>query len=615
MSKVDPLIDITSTYSAVAPLNENFDAIEEAFDNTLSLDGSAPNAMGADLDMNHFRVKNVGAPSSASDAVRLSDLEGVIAADGSDLAILATSIGASMIGAADGSTVQDSLEQDGIRAVSSYGTIDTTGHAATTLTAAFSDQGLGGTLYVDEDIAIGTANIANPGVAFLGQQPISYNAGAGDGGVVINKIGHNPYLLSWGLERLSQQFLNKVRAGTACKVIIIGDSNAASWWGSRFASRLAGIPGVTVVNNAVGSSTLDDWYNNTGTINGTGKDFASTMTANPDLLIDCYAGDTNGPYFGGTAASFDTLQAIVYAAIRAHTNGGKAAMGLLAVTGAPMRDGGAMSVEGGAKRDELHSARVRASTIRNCNASGVKAAFFDLNARFCDAELADLDSDVHTQNSLLDMAADSLLEWLLPPAYRGGAAIYIGDKATADLPDTYSDNISAFRIDDGAFDGFGFNVRASFGTQAHSLQFNWRYNAPGQIALRHSYDSGPSEIFGGWQYLGQTGVEAVTAAAGYTNPATLAGMNTRRDGGMTSVQGKLTMNTPGTIAATTTLATILSAYRPPVAINGVVLTCKTGGGAYEHIFASIETDGTIVTRSAAASTVAEIHINAVFRFA
>lgn len=63
MSKRPTLTDLTSltNSSAINTLSQNWDAIEEAFDNTLSLDGSTPNAMNADLDLNGNSLLNVGA--------------------------------------------------------------------------------------------------------------------------------------------------------------------------------------------------------------------------------------------------------------------------------------------------------------------------------------------------------------------------------------------------------------------------------------------------------------------------------------------------------------------------------------------------------------------------
>lgn len=57
MPKV-PLNTITSGYGTVDALNQNFDAIEAAFDNTLSRDGDTPNQMSANLDMNGFSIIN-----------------------------------------------------------------------------------------------------------------------------------------------------------------------------------------------------------------------------------------------------------------------------------------------------------------------------------------------------------------------------------------------------------------------------------------------------------------------------------------------------------------------------------------------------------------------------
>lgn len=67
MSKV-ALNNITGGYAAVDLLNENFDAIEAAFDNTLSRDGSTPNTWLATQDANHQRLINVADPVDGKDA-------------------------------------------------------------------------------------------------------------------------------------------------------------------------------------------------------------------------------------------------------------------------------------------------------------------------------------------------------------------------------------------------------------------------------------------------------------------------------------------------------------------------------------------------------------------
>lgn len=60
---------IGSRYGSIDALNANFQAIEEAFENTLSLDGTAPNALEQELDAGSFRIINLGTPTASSDAV------------------------------------------------------------------------------------------------------------------------------------------------------------------------------------------------------------------------------------------------------------------------------------------------------------------------------------------------------------------------------------------------------------------------------------------------------------------------------------------------------------------------------------------------------------------
>lgn len=73
---------ITSGYRASEALNANFAAISAQFDNTLSLDGTSPNALTSNIDMNSFKVTNSGAPTSATDLVRYQDMQTYVAAFG-----------------------------------------------------------------------------------------------------------------------------------------------------------------------------------------------------------------------------------------------------------------------------------------------------------------------------------------------------------------------------------------------------------------------------------------------------------------------------------------------------------------------------------------------------
>lgn len=65
---------LSSLINAPANINAIITQIEAAFVNTLSRDGSTPNQMGANLDMNSFRVLNLPQPIAGTEPVRLEDL-------------------------------------------------------------------------------------------------------------------------------------------------------------------------------------------------------------------------------------------------------------------------------------------------------------------------------------------------------------------------------------------------------------------------------------------------------------------------------------------------------------------------------------------------------------
>lgn len=70
------LTDLSSETGFLADVNANSALIETALDNTVSRDGTSPNQMNANLDMNSNRVMNLPSPQNANDAVRYQDLLG-----------------------------------------------------------------------------------------------------------------------------------------------------------------------------------------------------------------------------------------------------------------------------------------------------------------------------------------------------------------------------------------------------------------------------------------------------------------------------------------------------------------------------------------------------------
>lgn len=60
MAKGPTITTVSTGYLSASQINTNFENIDDAFDNTLSLDGSTPNSMGADFDMNNNDILNAG---------------------------------------------------------------------------------------------------------------------------------------------------------------------------------------------------------------------------------------------------------------------------------------------------------------------------------------------------------------------------------------------------------------------------------------------------------------------------------------------------------------------------------------------------------------------------
>ena len=73
MAKLPTIKSITSGYASNTQLNYNFEALRDSFSNTLSRDGSTPNTMSADLDMNSNDVLNIGTFQATT--IRLGDTD------------------------------------------------------------------------------------------------------------------------------------------------------------------------------------------------------------------------------------------------------------------------------------------------------------------------------------------------------------------------------------------------------------------------------------------------------------------------------------------------------------------------------------------------------------
>lgn len=74
---LNDLANLQNEGTAVSTINDNNTTLETAFENTLSRDGTSPNQMLNNLDMNNNHILNLPEPSSDTDPVRLIDLTNV----------------------------------------------------------------------------------------------------------------------------------------------------------------------------------------------------------------------------------------------------------------------------------------------------------------------------------------------------------------------------------------------------------------------------------------------------------------------------------------------------------------------------------------------------------
>lgn len=78
MAKKPTIVNIQSGYQATETINSNFENVRDAFDNLLSRDGSTPNSMDADLDMNSNQILNLPPPTTPTEPVRKREFDNVL---------------------------------------------------------------------------------------------------------------------------------------------------------------------------------------------------------------------------------------------------------------------------------------------------------------------------------------------------------------------------------------------------------------------------------------------------------------------------------------------------------------------------------------------------------
>lgn len=124
------LENLNNPTSAVQQINANFQLLATAFDSVVFRDGTAPNYLTSDIDVNSFRLLNIPAPQSASEPARWQDVQDAVTLTG--YAIPSLSGNGGRVLKTDGSTIYwatggtgDMLKSDNLSGLASASTART----------------------------------------------------------------------------------------------------------------------------------------------------------------------------------------------------------------------------------------------------------------------------------------------------------------------------------------------------------------------------------------------------------------------------------------------------------------------------------------------------------
>lgn len=127
MAKRPTITTVASGYTSQATIDANFEAVRDQFDNTLSRDGSTPNEMGADLDLNSNDILNAGTVNTDN-----------LVVDGTNLDSKLDEAAASATASAASATASASSASDSAASASAAATSETNA-AASAVEAALYD--------------------------------------------------------------------------------------------------------------------------------------------------------------------------------------------------------------------------------------------------------------------------------------------------------------------------------------------------------------------------------------------------------------------------------------------------------------------------------------------
>ncbi len=140
MAKTPPITNVTSGFSSTTALNNNFTSLRDGFDNTLSLDGSTPNAMQTELDLANNDIINAG--SVETDTLLLGGV--LMTPSGVDPVYSGTisSFGASLIDDVNAAAGRTTLGLSTVASTGSYTDLSNQPSFASTAQGALADSSI-----------------------------------------------------------------------------------------------------------------------------------------------------------------------------------------------------------------------------------------------------------------------------------------------------------------------------------------------------------------------------------------------------------------------------------------------------------------------------------------